>query len=43
MAIGIGLCSGPGLVDAALNQADQDMFAAKTRYYTDMQIERRRY
>ena len=43
MAIGIGLCQGPGLVDAALNQADQDMFAAKTQYYADMQIERRRY
>ena len=43
MAIGLGLCSGPGLVDAALNQADQDMFAAKTQYYTDMKIERRRF
>ena len=42
MAIGLGLCTASGQVDAALNQADQDMFAAKAKYYADNNLERRR-
>lgn len=43
MAIGLGICTAAGQVDAALNQADQDMFAAKAKYYADNQMERRRF
>jgi len=43
MAIGMGICTASGQVDAALNQADQDMFAAKAQFYADNQLERRRF
>lgn len=42
MAIGLGVCSTSGQVDAALNQADQAMFAAKAQFYTKNHMERRR-
>jgi diguanylate cyclase (GGDEF)-like protein len=43
MAIGMGVCSASGQVDAALNQADKDMFDAKAKFYQEGHLERRRY
>ena len=42
LAIGTAVCASAGLVEAALHEADQTMFRAKTRFYEEAQLERRR-
>jgi len=42
LAIGIASCASAGLVEAALHEADQAMFRAKTRFYEEAKLERRR-
>jgi diguanylate cyclase (GGDEF)-like protein len=42
LAVGIASCNSAAEVEAAIHAADQAMFAAKTRYYDEVQIERRR-
>ncbi len=42
MAIGWGLCTAAGPVDAALSQADRAMYEAKAQYYANNNQERRK-
>jgi diguanylate cyclase (GGDEF)-like protein len=42
LAMGIASCTSAVDVEAAIHAADQAMFEAKTRYYDDAKIERRR-
>ncbi len=42
LAVGIASCASAGLVEAALHEADQAMFRAKTRFYEEAKLERRR-
>jgi diguanylate cyclase (GGDEF)-like protein len=42
LAIGIASCASAGLVEATLHEADQAMFRAKTRFYEEAKLERRR-
>ncbi|APW43427.1 sensor domain-containing diguanylate cyclase [Rhodoferax saidenbachensis] len=42
MAIGTASCTSASQVEAAIHAADQSMYQAKTRYYEEAKIERRR-
>jgi PleD family two-component response regulator len=42
LAMGIASCANAGDVETAIHAADQAMFEAKTRYYDDAKLERRR-
>jgi GGDEF domain-containing protein len=42
LAMGIAMCHDAAGVEAAIHAADQAMFDAKTRYYDEAKIERRR-
>ena len=42
LAIGVACCNSAAEVESAIHAADQAMFEAKTRYYEDAQLERRR-
>ncbi len=42
MAIGIASCTSASQVEAAIHRADQAMYEAKTQYYEEARIERRR-
>ena len=42
LAMGIASCSNAGDVEAAIHAADRAMFDAKTHYYDDAKLERRR-
>lgn len=42
LAMGIASCTNAGDVETAIHAADQAMFDAKTRYYDDAKLERRR-
>jgi len=42
LAIGISSCTSASQVETAIHAADQAMYHAKTRYYEEAKIERRR-